>query len=66
MSELAIAHYCELLSNKIVAMFGVSKPQADHAVQHSAIQKLLREEPEYVDHVPLSTWAEEVHREKLV
>lgn len=65
MSEHAIMHYCELLSNKIVAMFGVSKTQADLAVQHSAIQRLIREEPEYVDHVPLASWAEEVHREFL-
>lgn len=65
MSEATIQHYCELLSNKIVAMFGVSKSQADRAVAHSAIQKLIREEPEYVDHVPLSAWAEEVHREFL-
>ena len=66
MSEKAIRVYFDLLSNKIVSMFGVSKEQAVFAIQHSAIQKLIREEPEYVDHVPLSSWAEEVHKEMLV
>ena len=65
MSEKAIRVYFELLSNKIVSMFGVSKEQAVFAIQNSAIQKLIREEPEYVDHVPLSSWAEEVHKEML-
>lgn len=63
MSENAMKVYLGLLSDKIVAMYDVSKEQADYAVQHSAIQKLIREEPEYVDHVPLSCWAEEVHTE---
>lgn len=65
MSEKAIRVYFDLLSNKIVSMFGVSKERAVFAIQHSAIQKLIREEPEYVDHVPLSSWAEEVHKEML-
>lgn len=63
MSENAMKNYFELLSQKIVAMYGVSKEQANRAVQNSAIQTLIREEPEYVDHVPLSSWAEEVHAE---
>lgn len=63
MSESAMRTYFELLSQKIVSMYDVSKEQANHAVQNSAIQILIREEPEYVDHVPLSSWAEEVHEE---
>ena len=63
MNEQEIKRYCELLSNKIVVMYGVSKEQANHAVQNSAIQTLIREEPEYIDHVPLSSWAEEVYEE---
>ena len=63
MNEQEIKRYCELLSNKIVVMYGISKEQANHAVQNSAIQTLIREEPEYVDHVPLSSWAEEVYEE---
>lgn len=63
MSENAMKVYFELLSDEIVTMYGVSKEQANYAVQNSAIQTLIREEPEYVDHVPLSCWAEEVHEE---
>lgn len=55
MSEKAKMVYCELLSNEIVSMFGVSKEQAVEAVSRSAIQKLIRENPDYVDHVPLSS-----------
>lgn len=65
MSEKAMRVYFDLLASKIVDMFGVSREQAAFAIQKSAIQKLIREEPEYVDHVPLSSWAEEVHREML-
>lgn len=63
MNERAKRIYCELLSNEIVSMFGVSKERATEAVNRSAIQKLIREDPDYVDHVPLSSWAEEVHAE---
>lgn len=65
MNEQEIKRYCELLSNKIVTMYGVSKEQSNRAVQNSAIQTLIREEPEYVDHVPLSSWAEEVYEEMI-
>lgn len=63
MNENKIKAYLELLGNKMVVMFGLSKEDADHAIQNSAIQTLIREEPEYVDHVPISSWAEEIHRE---
>ena len=63
MSEQAKQLYCELLSEEIVEMFGVSKELAVNAVENSAIQRLIRDCPEYVDHVPLSSWAEDVHAE---
>ena len=63
MNDQEIKTYCELLSNKIVAIYDISKELANYAVQNSAIQILIREEPEYVDHVPLSSWAEEVYEE---
>ena len=63
MNEQEIRKYCELLSNKIVVMYGVSKEQANHAVQNSAIQTLIREDFEYVCHMPLSSWAEKVYEE---
>ena len=65
MNDQEIKTYCELLSNKIVAIYGISKELANYAVQNSAIQILIREEPEYVDHVPLSSWAEEVYEEMI-
>lgn len=49
MSENAKAIYCNLLSDEIVSIYGVSKEQAVVAVNHSAIQTLIRENPEYVD-----------------
>lgn len=63
MSENAIKVYFDLLANKIANMFGVTREQATAAIQRSAIQKLIREDPEYVDHVPLSDWAEEIYGE---
>jgi hypothetical protein len=65
MSEQMVAFYCNLLSDKIVSMFGVSKERAAHAVRNSAIQDIIREDPEYVDHVPLYSWAEDVYEEML-
>ena len=65
MNEQEIKRYCKLFSNKIVVMYGISKKQANRAVQNSAIQTLIREEPEYADHVPLSSWAEEVYDEMM-
>lgn len=48
--------YLDMLSRKIAVMYDISKEQADYAAQHSAIHALIREEPEYVDRVPLSCW----------
>lgn len=44
-------------------MFNVTKEYADCAVKNSAIQKLLDDIPDYVDHVPLEGWACEVYNE---
>ena len=55
----------DLLCDKIVRMFGVSEEEAVAAVEGSAIQALIAEEPEWVDHVALSTWAEMVYIEML-
>jgi hypothetical protein len=63
MDEKLRKQYCELLSEKIVSMFNVTKECADYAVENSAIQKLLDEIPDYVDHVPLEAWAYEVYNE---
>ena len=63
MDENIRKQYCELLSKKIVSMFSVTKECADYAVKNSAIQKLLDEIPDYVDHVPLEEWACQVYNE---
>ncbi|MGM9549985.1 MAG: hypothetical protein ACI3V5_09105 [Faecousia sp.] len=63
MSEQAKQLYFRLLSEEIVSMFGVTMESATKAVQNSAIQNLINDYPEYVDHVPLSSWAEDVHEE---
>lgn len=66
MDEKLRKQYCELLSKKIVSMFSVTKEYADCVVQNSAIQTLLDEIPDYVDHVPLEAWACEVYNESLM
>ena len=63
MDDIKILKYCELLSNKIVAMYSVSKEIADEIVDRSVIHDLIRDAPEWVDHIPLSTWAREIFYE---
>lgn len=48
MNTQEIKRYCKLLSNKIVMIYSISKEQANRAVQNSAIQALIREEPDYI------------------
>lgn len=57
--------YCDLLANKIVEMFPVSYEGAAYSVEHSVIQQLMDEMPEYVDTVPLDSWAEAVYNEYI-
>lgn len=63
MSEKAIKEYLQLLSVKMSSMFDIPEDVAANAIQKSVIQELIRDMPEYVDHVPLSSWAEEIHKE---
>lgn len=60
MDDIQIIKYCELLSDRIVAMYSVSKEMADEIVERSVIHDLIREIPEYVDHIQLSIWAREI------
>ncbi len=57
--------YCDLLVNEIVEMFPISYEDAAHAVENSVIQQLMDEAPEYVDTVPLDSWAEAVYNEYI-
>ena len=65
MNGQEIKRYCELLSNEIAEIYGISKLQADYAVQNSVIQTLICEDFEYVCHMPLSSWAEKVYKEMM-
>lgn len=63
--EEMLNRYFRLLSEEMVQVYGISAEQAAVAIRSSAIQRLVREHPEYVDHVSLSDWAKEVYTEYL-
>lgn len=63
MSAAAKREYLQLLAEEIVAMYGLSLEAVNLAIKGSAINALLDEYPEYVDHMPLASLAENVHRE---
>lgn len=63
MSEAARERYFEMLAQKISAVYGVAIDTARNAVSRSAIQDMVRECPEYVGHVSIYDWAEEVYEE---
>ena len=65
MSEELRKLYCELLAEKIVQVYGIDLNRARYGVAESAIQNLLEEISEYVDHVPLYSWAEDVYEEMV-
>lgn len=63
MSSVMKAQYMKLLAKEIVSIYGVTMESAVAALKKSAINQLFDRYPEYVDHVPLSSWAKEVHGE---
>lgn len=65
MNEEEKQKYCELLIDEIVSMYDVSKEDAIRAINDSVIQIIIDEYPSYVDHVPLSTWAEDIYNEMI-
>lgn len=65
MSEKQIKIYMELLAGKMVQQYGLHLQDVKVAIALSAIQTLIREEPEYVDTMPLSYWADAVYKEML-
>lgn len=65
MDEKTRKIYCDLLVKKLISMFAMSYQDAVIAVESSAIQQLIDEDPKYVDHVPLSSWAEDVYKEYI-
>lgn len=65
MNEETRRIYCSLLIDEIIEMYGADRALVESWISKSAIQKLIDEDPEYVDHIPLSSWAEEVYEEML-
>ena len=59
-------YYLQLLVAKIVDLFDVRYDDAYNTVIKSAINILIDTEPEYVCHVSIGSWAEEVHEEMFV
>lgn len=66
MSEAARKRYFEMLAQKISSLYGVAIDAARNAVSRSAIQDMVAECPEYVGHVSIYDWAEEVYEEMLL
>lgn len=65
MNEETRKLYCSLLVDKIVDMYGADRKLVEDWVPKSAIQELIDECPEYVDHVALQEWASDVYNEML-
>ena len=66
MNMIAKREYLQLLAEKIVAMYGLSLEVVKFAIKDSAINALLDEYPEYVDHMSLASLAENVYREMFL
>ena len=60
MNEAIVQNYIGLLCAKIVAMYSVSMEVARKAVDDCKIKELFCDNPEFVDHVPLSSWAQQI------
>lgn len=57
--------YFEWLAQKISSIYEVDIDEARKAVANSVIQRLAKKYPEYVGHVSIYDWAEEVYNEML-
>ena len=66
MSEREISSYFEMLAQKISLIYGVDILDSRNAVSHYAIQIMAKENPEYVGHVSIYEWADEVYEEMFV
>lgn len=65
MSDAVVHEYISLLCAKIVAMYSVSLEVARKAVEDCGMKQLFCENPEYVDHVPLSSWAKQIYDSQI-
>lgn len=64
MDEKTRNNYNRFLTEKLVELFNMSTEDARTAVKESAIQKLMKEDPEFVDTTPLEYWAVEIYKER--
>ena len=60
-SDSEIAAYLDMLSDKIVLMYGVPKNLSDKMVNQSPMRKLLQSDSEAVCRSSLRVWAELVY-----
>ena len=60
-SDSEIEEYLNMLSGKIVSMYGISRTLSDKMVDQSPMRKLLQSDSEAVFHSSLRVWAELVY-----
>lgn len=60
-SDSEIEEYLNMLSGKIVSMYGISRTLSDKMVDQSPMRKLLLSDSEAVFHSSLRVWAELVY-----
>ena len=65
MNEQNKNRFINLIAEEIEDMYGCTEKEARKAVRKSEVVKLLDEQPEFVDHVPLSSWTESIWAGKL-
>lgn len=53
------------MTRKLSEIHGITASEAKHLVDNSAIQELYSENPEYVSHISIYTWVEEIWNESM-
>ena len=66
MSKSEMSSYFEMLAQKISLIYGVDILDSRDAVSRSAIQIMAKENPEYVGHISIYEWADEVYKEMFI
>lgn len=61
MSRREKKRYLSLLIEEIVVTYGISEDVASKAVMNGPIVQMLDDKPEFVDHVPISSWAKDIY-----
>lgn len=63
MSSLEIRKFKKYICAYLVQNYGITDDTATDAVQHSAINSLLNDDPEMVMHDSIQYWAEQIWHE---